>query len=142
MRARTRNVVVGTILVLLLLVAFVAGVGALKSGDPYYVTATPVDASAGDATGNQSAVNGTALPANRFPFTTEALAAAGANASGRSGPYWRGPLGVKEAFTHSPFDELQALRQRNPGSTAGDGVLVQRGNVTYRVGISREGEGS
>jgi hypothetical protein len=145
-RARTRNVIVGTALVLVLLLAFVAGVGLLKSGDPYYLTATPVaeDGTDGPGTPTDDAVNGTDLPTRRFPFTTAAISAAARDAgdAGRSEPYWEGPIGVKEFFTHSPFDELESLRQRNPGAAVDDGVLVRRGNVTYRVGIVREGTDS
>ncbi len=152
MRPRTRNLVVGTVLVIALLVAFVAGLGALKSGDPYYVTATAVAEApdSGVAGGgpdadseNGSAINGTALPTRRFPFTTAALAAA-ANGSnpGRSGPYWRGPIGLKEVFTHSPFDELDSLRQRNPDAVAGDGVLVRLHNTTYRATVVQEAAAS
>jgi len=156
MRRRTRNLVLGTVGVLGVLFAFVAVVGFLASGPPYYVTATPVDrgiSSGGDA----ATIDGSALPERRFPYTTTALLAAGdgsasgddaaggpagAGAIGRSEPYRTGPIGVKEFFSHSPFDELDALRQRNPEARADEDVLVRRGNATYRVGIVREGEGS
>ena len=132
MRPVTRNVVVGVVVVAGLLLALGALPGLLASGDPYYVTATPVD-------GDHAAVNGTDLPASRYPFTTGALAAAGPDAPGRSAAYYDGPLGVKEAFTHSPFDELEALRQRTPGAADGDAVFVRDGDGTlYRVELIQE----
>ena len=147
MRGRTRNVILGTFAVLVVLVAFVAVLSSVGTGDPYYVTASAVeDAGVGDGDGaggdSPAAVNGTALPERRFPYVSAALenAARSADATGRSGGYRTGFVGIKEVFSHSPFDELDALRQQNPNATVGEEVRIRRENATYRVGIVREGD--
>ena len=146
MRGRTRNVILGTFAVLVLLVAFVAVLSSVGTGDPYFVTATAIDdvgSSDGDGAGGDSpaAVNGTALPERRFPYVSAALenAARSGDGTGRSGGYRTGLVGLKEVFSHSPFDELDALRQQNPNATVGEEVRIRRENATYRVGIVREG---
>ncbi|MEF8775986.1 MAG: hypothetical protein V5A43_05730 [Haloarculaceae archaeon] len=147
MRARTRNVILGTVGVLVLLVGIVVVLTSIGTGDPYYLTAEHVDGvtEQGASTANESsgAVNGTTLPDRRFPYVTEAIAQAGepGGAPGRSGPYRTGPIGLKEVFSHSPFDELDALRQRNPNATVGEDVLLRRANATYRIGVVREASG-
>jgi hypothetical protein len=131
MRPVTRNVIVGVAVVVGLLLALGALPGLLASGDPYYVTATV-------ASGSTATVNGTALPATRYPYTTAALADAAPDRPGRSDAYYEGPLGFKEAFTHSPFDEVSALRQRNPQAADGDAVYVRLDATVYRVTVTRE----
>lgn len=143
MRRVTRNLVLLILAVLVALLALGALPAFLGSGDPYYVTAEPVDA--GNATGNGSAsgdataaeinesaaVNGTALSERRFPYTTTALR------NGTSEPYRRGPWGLKETFTHSPFDEVDALGARNPGAALDSGVLVSYNGTLYRVAVGQ-----
>ncbi|WP_276270520.1 hypothetical protein [Haloarcula litorea] len=136
MRRVTRNFLLGVAVVLLALLALGALPSYLQSGDPYYLTATP----AGNATagGNASAVNASALADRRYPYTTGALGNASADASGRSAPYWRGPVGLKGAFTHSPFDELDALRQQYPDAVAGEGVRVRHDGTLYRLAVTQQ----
>jgi len=133
MRRVTRNAVVLMLLVVVALLALGALPGLLKSGDPYYLTAEPVNASdASDANASAAsaaAVNGTALSERRFPYTTEALR------NGTAEPYWKGPWGLKETFTHSPFDEVSALSGRNATAVTDDGVLVRDNGTLYRVAI-------
>ncbi|MBX0322862.1 hypothetical protein EGH21_07440 [Halomicroarcula sp. F13] len=139
MRTVTRNFVIGVAVVVVLLLALGALPSYLKSGDPYYLTATAENASAVDANG--SAVNASALSAQRYPYTTAALANATANGSdgaGRSDPYWRGPVGLKGAFTHSPFDELDALRQRVPEAADDETVLVRHDGTLYRLAVTQQ----
>lgn len=133
MRRVTRNVLLGLLAVVVLLLALGALPGFLRSGDPYYLTATPATVGAGGA-----AVNVTDLPEGRFPYATAALGNASADAPGRSHPYWRGPIGLKEAFAHSPFDEVDALAGREPDATDGDAVFVRRGETTYRLAVVQE----
>jgi hypothetical protein len=126
MRPVTRNAVVVLLLVVVGLVALGALPGLLKSGGPYYVTAQQVDA----AEANRSAaVDATALSERQFPYTTEAVR------NGTSDPYWKGPWGIKESFTHSPFDEASALEARNRSAVTDAGVLVRDNATFYRVAV-------
>lgn len=140
MRTRTRNLILAILGVVAVLLALGALPSLLRSGDPYYVTATAADGGTLEAE-NRTAVNGTALPESRYPYSAAALAGASPDVPGRSDPYWRGPVGVKESFTHSPFDELSALRQRNATAVTGDGVYVRDGESLYRLAVTRGDDG-
>lgn len=143
MRPIARNFLLGVLVVVVLLLALGALPGLLKSGDPYYLTATHVDADGLTADQRAAAVEAANLSERRYEYTTAALADA-TNGTGYSEPYWRGPVGIKGAFTHSPFDELNALRSNYPGATDGDAVYVRAdatggGNVTfYRLNTTRK----
>ncbi len=156
MRTVTRNLILAILAVVVFLLALGALPGLLGSGDPYYVTATPADSMPEGATtanetieaettpnetatanGSRAAVDAANLSELSYPYTTAALANASGNESGRSAPYRRGPVGFKEAFTHSPFDELDALRQQYPNATVDDGVRVARNGTLYRVAVTR-----
>jgi hypothetical protein len=139
MRTVTRNFLLAMGVLAVLLLALGAVPSYLKSGDPYYLTATPTDAVGNDtaANGSVDAVNASALSAQRYPYTTEALDNATANASGQSTPYWRGPVGLKGAFTHSPFDEYDALDQQFPDAVEGDTVLVRHDGTLYRLAVTQ-----
>jgi len=130
MRRVTRNLILALLAVVVLLLALGALPSYLKSGDPYYLTATPVEE-------NRTAIEVSDLPADRYPYTTAALANASANASGQSAPYWRGPVGLKGALTHSPFDERDALAQRNASAVDGDAIYVRQNNTVYRLAITQ-----
>lgn len=136
MRTVTRNAVLVILAVVALLLALGALPSLLKSGDPYRVVATSADPPA-------ETVNATNLSERRYRYTTGALAAAASNANdtGRSDPYWRGPFGFKEGFTHSPFDEFEALSRDYPNATetAGDDtrVYLTYNGTSYRVGITQ-----
>jgi len=142
MRRRTRNVILVILAVLAVLLALGALPGLLKSGDPYYLTATADGEWAGNDTAaladNETAVNVTELSERRFPHATEALAAVTPERPGQSEPYWKGPIGIKETFTHSPFDELDSLRQRNVVARSGDGVYVHDNETLYVLSITQE----
>ncbi|MFD1587904.1 hypothetical protein ACFR9U_13025 [Halorientalis brevis] len=131
MRRVTRNFVLGILLVVALLLALGALPSYLKSGDPYYLTATPVAE-------NRTAIDSADLAPDRYPYTTGALANASANETGQSDPYWKGPIGIKGAFTHSPFDERDALTQRNTSAVDGDTVYVRQNNTVYRLDITQQ----
>lgn len=124
MRPITRRVLVGFALVCLGLLALGALPSFLGTGDPYYLTATPTEA-------DGPAVNATNLTERRYPYLTTAVE------TGRSEPYRRGPVGLKEAFTHSPFDEHEGLAARNPDARRDDGILVQVGDQRYLVTVTR-----
>jgi hypothetical protein len=123
-RPITRRAVVGFVFVVLALLALGALPSLLASGEPYYLTATPTDA-------DGPAVDATNLSDRRYPYLTEAID------TGRSAPYRRGPIGLKEAFSHSPFDERQGLVARNPDARRDGGVLVVDGEDRYLVEVTR-----
>lgn len=134
MRRITRN----AILVILAAVALLLALGALpsflKSGDPYYVVAT-------SAAPPNETVNVSNLSERRYEFTTAAVAAAADNGTGRSEPYWDGPFGLKDGFSHSPFDEFDALTRDHPNATETVGndsrVYVADNTSVYRVVITQ-----
>jgi hypothetical protein len=125
MRRVTRNAVVVIVVAVVLLLALGALPGLLRSGDPYYVTATPVDGAETDV----EPVNVTDLPERRYPYTTAAIA------NGESEAYYRGPTGFKEAFTHSPFDEFDALAARGGEAVDGDVAYVVHDDRVYRLEV-------
>lgn len=124
MRRITRNFLIGLVVVVVLLLALGALPSYLRTGDPYYVTAMPANEPG-------PAVNGSVLSERRFPYTTTAIE------RGRSDAYWEGPLGLKESFTHTPFDEFAEFRQRNPEATTDEVAYVARNGTRYRVRITR-----
>ena len=126
MRKNTRRLVVVLALIGVGLLALGAVPSYLGSGDPYYLTATQTNASG-------PAVNATELPEHRYPYTTEALE------TGRSEGYQTGRWGIKEQFTHSPFDELGALATQNPDARLSDNaVLVEYKGEHYRIAVERD----
>jgi hypothetical protein len=133
MRPVTRNVVVATLAVVVLLLALGALPSYLKSGDPYYLEATVVESPPDDV----EPANVTAVSQRRYPYTFGALDAAGTatNATGRSEPYWKGPVGFKGAFTHSPFDELDAYTEQYPGAARDGTVFVSYEGTQYRLDL-------
>ncbi|MFD1632583.1 hypothetical protein ACOZ4L_07285 [Haloplanus ruber] len=124
MRQITRRAIVGFALVVLALLALGALPSFLASGEPYYLTATPTDA-------DGPAVDVTNLTERRYPYLVEAID------TGRSAPYRRGPVGLKESFSHSPFDERQGLVARNPDARRDGAVLVADGEDRYLVEVTR-----
>ncbi|WP_439028596.1 hypothetical protein [Haloarchaeobius sp. DT45] len=116
------------VLLLLGLVVLLLALGSLpsllQSGDPYYVTATEVDT-------DHAAVDAANLSERRYEYVFGALD------DGRSAAYYEGPFGVKEAFTHSPFDEFSSLRTWNAEAVSGDTVYVQRNGTVYRLAITQ-----
>jgi len=129
MRRITRNFLLGLLAVVVLLLALGALPGLLKSGDPYYMSATPVDT-------DHEAANISDLSERRFEYTTTALADA-TNGTGYSEPYWKGPLGIKGSFTHSPFDERSSLQSRYPNATEGPSVYLRQNETVYRLTVTQ-----
>ena len=136
MRPVTRNFLLAMALIVVLLLALGAVPSYLKSGDPYYLTATP-ESGTYDVE-NGTAVDAGALSEQRYPYTTAALDNATATGAGHSEPYWRGPLGLKGAFTHSPFDERDALTQQYPDATDGDEIIVRHEETFYRLAVTQQ----
>ncbi|MFC6836707.1 hypothetical protein [Halomarina ordinaria] len=135
MRRITRNLIAVILAVLVVLLALGALPGYLRTGDPYYLTAEPVEDRDGPT------VNATGLSEQRFPYTTAAVE------DGRSDPYWEGPTGLKEAFTHSPFDEMSELDQRDRNADGTDAGAVNEttayvtdDGTVYRIDLVREDE--
>lgn len=131
MRQITRRVTVAILVALALLLALGALPSYLQSGDPYYLTATPTEE-------NHTAVNASLVTTDRYPYASAALAEATPNASGRSEAYYRGPVGMKGAFTHSPFDEVDAVRARTANATDADGVFVRQNGTLYRLAVTQQ----
>lgn len=132
MRPITRKFAYGLGGLLLLLLALGAVPSLLGSGDPYYLTAEPVTVD-GPAY-NLTAEGGEDITRQRFEYFFSALAADG----NRSKSYQTGPLGVKESFSHSPFDEVDSFKSFAPeNATSGDTVFVRFEGTRYRVAVSR-----
>jgi len=142
MRTRTRNAILAILAVLVVLIALGALPGLLQSGDPYYLTVTPegeYDAANETLAGtDQAAVDASTLSADRFPYTTTALTTATNTSAGQSEPYWEGYVGLKEVFTHSPFDERDAFVQRDADAEADDGVYVRHDGTVYLLTVTQE----
>jgi hypothetical protein len=128
-RRVTRNFVLGLAAVVVLLLALGAVPSYLGSGDVYRLTAEETDASAVPA--DAPVVNMTDYSDRRYPYLTEALAAD----DGRSSGYQRGAFGLKESFTHSPFDEVDGLVARNPDARTDAGVRVVVDGSYYLVRV-------
>jgi hypothetical protein len=122
MRQRYLLILLGLVLALLALGALPS---LLASGDPYYVTATEVDP-------DRATVDVTNFSERQYPYLFAALS------DGRSGSYYEGPVGIKGAFTHSPFDEFGALRTRSPDAVDGNVAYVQHNGTVYRLELTRE----
>jgi hypothetical protein len=138
MRTITRNVLIALLVIVVLLIALGALPGLLKSGDPYYVSATPV--AAGDVDANLTdSIDAANLSERRHEYTTAALSDANAsNGTGYSEPYWEGPVGIKGTFTHSPFDELSSLGVQYPNATDGERALVRTNSSLYLIEITQD----
>jgi hypothetical protein len=138
MRPVTRNLVVALLVLLAVLLALGSLPGFLGSGDPYYVEATVAD-------GEGTTIAADNLSERRFPYTFGALEAATAGESpARSEAYYEGPVGFKEAFTHTPFDEFAEFETRNreavergADSHVGDVAVVTYDGQRYRLEVVR-----
>jgi hypothetical protein len=126
MRPVTRNLLVAIALVVVALLALGAVPSYLGSGDPYYLTAEPIET-------NETAADVNNVSDRRYPFLTRAIA----SENGRSEGYRTGLYGAKKWFTHTPFDEVDALTQQVPEAAAGDGVRVRRDGQAYYVEVVR-----
>ena len=126
MRPVTRNLIVGLLIVTVLLLALGAAPSLLRSGDPYYVAVTPAEPPA-----ETVPVNASTLSERRFPYTLAAVRAE----DGRSDDYYRGPVGLKGSFAHSPFDETGAYAEQYPDAVTPRGTYVRVENTTYRLTV-------
>jgi hypothetical protein len=126
MRRVTRNLLVAIALVAVALLALGALPSYLGGGDPYYLTAEPVETDA-------SAIDVNNVSERRYPFLTSALA----SDDGRSDPYLADSYGIKEWFTHTPFDEVDALTRQLPEAAADGGVRVRYEGAVYHVEVVR-----
>jgi len=122
-----RRYLIAIAVVVLLVFALGALPSLLRSGDPYRAHA--------EETAGPEGVEPVAaenLSERRYRYVTAAIA------DGESGRYWKGPVGLKGAFTHSPFDELDAIRSQHPEAVDGDAVYVTENGTVYRVTVERE----
>jgi hypothetical protein len=133
MRPITRKFAYGLFGLVLVLLALGALPSLLGSGDPYYLVAEPT-ATEGPAY-NLTAEGTDDLTRRRYEYFFSAVG----SDDNRSKPYQRGPVGVKEAFTNSPFDEMETFRSFAPGNaTSGDAVFVEFEGTRYRVTVEQE----
>ncbi|QAU13366.1 hypothetical protein EKH57_11930 [Halorubrum sp. BOL3-1] len=126
MRRVTRNLFVAIALVVVALLALGALPSYLGSGDPYYLTVEPIET-------NDTAADVNNVSDRRYPFLIGAIA----SDDGRSEGYQTGPFGMKEWFTHTPFDEVDALTQQVPDAATESGVRVRRDGQVYRAEVIR-----
>lgn len=129
------------LLILLIPLALLLALGALPSllggGDVHYVVATPAESADDGPPEGAAATEAIAadnLSENRFPYTVQALE------DGVSDPYEEGPFGVKETFTHTPFDEFSEFEIWNANATEEDAVWIERDGSYYRVEITQSPE--
>lgn len=127
MRSVTRNAVVLLGVVLVGLLALGALPSYLGAGDPYYLVIEETD-------DDGAAVDVGNVSERRYPYLTGALS----SADGRSEPYREGPYGLKEQFTHTPFDEVNALANRVPEAATDDGrIRIERQDRRYYAAVVR-----
>lgn len=123
-------------LVVLLVVAGLLALGAVPSllgtGPTYRLTVEEV----GEGPAYElNASNGDDLTRRRFEYFFSAL-----DRNGTSKGYQKGPFGLKESFTHSPFDEMDTFRTFAPeNATSDDAVFVRFRDQRYRVTVERRG---
>ena len=130
MRPVTRKVTAAIVLCLLGLLALGVVPSLLGSGPAYRMTAEPVE----PGPAYQLTIEGD-LDRQRFEYFVSAV-----ERDGASKPYRKGPVGIKEQFTHSPFDELDSFRTFAPANaTEGDAVFVQFEDTRYRVAVVANG---
>ena len=131
MRPLMRNALIAVGLVVVLLLALGALPSYLGSGDYYYLEATDTD-------DDGAAVDVEELSEQRYPYLTAALE----SDDGRSAGYQRAVGGFKDAFTHSPFNELDSLQQLEPDAARDDGerVIIDLDGDRYSVEIVNEPE--
>jgi hypothetical protein len=142
MRPVTRTAVLVVVGVLVALLALGALPSLIATGDPYYVEATAAD-DAGPAVAAEN------LSERRFPYSFGAVeAAAAGDEPARSDAYYTGVVGLKGAFTHTPFAEFEEFEIRAPAAVDRSGddrvgaVAHLRANGTrYRLEIRRVPEG-
>ena len=132
MRPITRKFAYGVVGLGVLLLALGAVPSLLGSGDPYYLLAEPT---ADDGPAYNLTAEGTDdLTQRRFQYFVSATNAT----DGRSEPYREGPIGLKESFSHSPFDELESFRGFAPeNATTDETVFVEFEGERYRVEVVR-----
>lgn len=129
MRPVTRNFLLGVLAAVVLLLALGALPSYLGSGDPYYLTA---EATAADGPAYTLNASEGGIAERRYQYFFAAVEAP----DDRSAAYRRGPYGLKEEFTHSPFDELATFREFAPaGAVDGDAVFVRYNETRYRVTV-------
>ena len=125
MRRVTRTATAVIVLVVVGLLALGAVPATLESGPGYRLTVDPVE------DGPAYQIDDDGLAQRRYEYFFSAL-----DGGGRSAVYYEGPVGIKESFTHSPFDELDTFRTFAPNATADRAVFVSYNRTRYRVALT------
>ncbi len=124
MRRVTRNLLIAIALVVVALLALGALPSYLGTGDPYYLTVESIET-------DDTAVDVNEVSERRYPYLMGALT----SDDGRSDGYQMGPFGMKEWFTHTPFDEVDSLTTSVAEAETDDGVRVEYDGQKYHVQI-------
>jgi hypothetical protein len=124
-RPVTRNLVVAILVVVAGLLALGALPSLLGGGPATTVTATPAE-------GNHTAFNASFLSERQYPYTTGALV------DGESEVYRGGPDGFKQSFSHSPYDEFDALQRQFPNAVDGEALYARQNGTLYRLELHVE----
>ncbi|AUX09714.1 hypothetical protein AArcSl_2089 [Halalkaliarchaeum desulfuricum] len=128
MRSVTRNAVLLAAILVVGLLALGALPSYLGTGDPYHLVLTETD-------DDGTAVDVSDVSERRYPYLTSALVSDDL----RSDPYQTGPYGLKEHFTHTPFDEVSALAHRVPEAETTDGrVRIEIDDRRYYAEVVQE----
>ncbi|MEM4780470.1 MAG: hypothetical protein QXG03_02750 [Halalkalicoccus sp.] len=123
MRRAKRLALLAIALSVLLLLALGALPQHLGGGETYVMTATEIEQ-------ERPAVDASEIDERRYPYMSEALE------TGTSEPYEDDRFGIKEPFTHTPFDELGAVEQLESEAVDGETAYVADNGTLYRVEIT------
>lgn len=97
----------------------------LGGGETVVMTATEIEE-------DRPAVDASEIDEGRYPYMSEALE------TGASEPYEDDRFGIKEPFTHTPYDELGAVEQLNDEAVEDEAAYVERDGTLYRVEVTEE----
>lgn len=125
MRRAKRLALLAIGLSVLLLLALGALPQYLGGGETVVMTASEIEE-------DRPAVDADEIDEGRYPYMSGALE------TGESEPYENDRFGIKEWFTHTPYDEVGAVEQLNGDAVEDGAAYVERDGTLYRVEITTE----